>query len=119
MRSVLAWNGFNTEIGGVDNVNASRFLLGRRSAGLLRIPYVFAGSQCLQGLECSSSPTSGTVFSLVKGQFSFFLLTKLDFIEVLRVEMLHASGDARCTRGRPDALDRDQSPRDVAGGGCA
>lgn len=48
MRSVLAWNGFNTEIGGVDNVNASRFLLGRRSAGLLRIPYVFAGSQCLQ-----------------------------------------------------------------------
>jgi hypothetical protein len=70
MKSVLAWNGFNTEIGGVDNVNASRFLLGRSSAELLRIPDVFAGSQCLQGLECSSSPTSGTQTPSSEGVFA-------------------------------------------------
>jgi hypothetical protein len=36
--------------------------LGRTSAGLGRIGYVSAGSQCFQGLEAGSSPTSGTVF---------------------------------------------------------
>ncbi|CAH0139561.1 hypothetical protein SRABI26_00439 [Arthrobacter sp. Bi26] len=34
----------------------------RTGAGLARIPHVSAGAQCLQGLECSSSPTSGTCF---------------------------------------------------------
>ena len=34
------------------------------------IPYVSAGSQCLRGRECSSSPTSGTTFSLVRGEFA-------------------------------------------------
>lgn len=77
MRSVRAPNGFNSQIGGVDNVNASRLLLGRRSAGLLRIPHVFAGSQCLQGLECGSSPTSGTTSSLVRGDFALTCVQSL------------------------------------------
>jgi hypothetical protein len=41
--------------------------LGRTSVGLARIRYVFGSSQCLQGRECGSSPTSGTVFSLFRG----------------------------------------------------
>jgi hypothetical protein len=53
--------------GGVDNVNRFGPGLGRTSAGLARIAYVFWSSQCLQGLECGSSPTSGTVFSLFRG----------------------------------------------------
>jgi hypothetical protein len=44
----------------VHNVHTSGFGLSRTSAGLARIPHVFRSSQCLQGLECSSSPTSGT-----------------------------------------------------------
>jgi hypothetical protein len=36
--------------------------LGRTWAELGRIRYVFWSSQCLQGLECGSSPTSGTCF---------------------------------------------------------
>jgi len=35
---------------------------GRTSTGLVRIGYVSAGAQCLQGRGCSSSPTSGTCF---------------------------------------------------------
>jgi len=35
---------------------------GRTGFGSARIPYVFAGARCSQGLECSSSPTSGTCF---------------------------------------------------------
>lgn len=46
------------------------FGLRRTSAGLARIPHVFAGSQCFQGLEYSSTPTSGTVFQQVRGLFS-------------------------------------------------
>jgi hypothetical protein len=52
---------------GVDNVHTFRFGSGRTGAGLGRIAYVFGSSQCLQGLECGSSPTSGTVFSLFSG----------------------------------------------------
>ena len=55
--------------GRVDNVNTFGFGLGRRSAGLGRIRYVFWSSLCLQGLECGSSPTSGTVDPLVRGVF--------------------------------------------------
>ena len=43
--------------------------LARTVSERARIPHVFAGSPCLQGLECSSSPTSGTTFSLVRGDF--------------------------------------------------
>ena len=46
--------------GGVHNVHTFVFELGRTSAGLGRIGYVFWSSQCFQGLECSSSPTLGT-----------------------------------------------------------
>jgi hypothetical protein len=49
-------------IGGVDSVHTFGFGLGRTSVGSGRIPHVSAGAQCLQGLECSSSPTSGTCF---------------------------------------------------------
>jgi hypothetical protein len=52
---------------GVDNVNRLGLGLGRTSAGLARMRYVFGSSQCLQGLECGSSPTSGTVFPQVRG----------------------------------------------------
>jgi hypothetical protein len=43
--------------------------LGRTGAGSGRTPHVSGSSQCLQGLECGSSPTSGTVFPQVRGGF--------------------------------------------------
>ena len=46
--------------GRVDNVHTLGFGSGRTWVGSGRIPHVSAGGQCLQGLECSSSPTSGT-----------------------------------------------------------
>jgi hypothetical protein len=55
------------QVRGVDTVNTFDFRPGRTSVGSRRIQHVFAGSQCLQGEECSSSPTSGTVFSQVRG----------------------------------------------------
>ena len=48
--------------GAVDNVNRFDLGSGRISAGLARIRHVFWTFQCLQGLECGSSPTSGTCF---------------------------------------------------------
>lgn len=54
----------------VDNVNRIGAGLGDISVGLTRIRDVFWNSQCLQGLECDSSPTSGTTFSLVRGDFA-------------------------------------------------
>jgi hypothetical protein len=66
-------------IGGVDRVHTFAFGLGRTSVGSGRIPHVSAGAQCLQGLECSSSPTSGTVFPQVRG-----------FLVFLRVDTVHA-----------------------------
>jgi hypothetical protein len=47
---------------GVHNVHTLGFGSGRTSAGLARTGYVFGSSQCLQGLESGSSPTSGTCF---------------------------------------------------------
>jgi hypothetical protein len=43
-------------------VHTSGFGPGRSGAGLARLPHVSGTSQCLQGRECSSSPTSGTCF---------------------------------------------------------
>jgi hypothetical protein len=54
----------------VDNVHTFGFRLGRTSAGLARIAYVFWTSQSLQGLECGSSPTSGAASPLVRGGFA-------------------------------------------------
>ena len=48
--------------GSVYKVHTLGFGLGRTGAGSGRIPYVSGGGQCLRGLECSSSPTSGTCF---------------------------------------------------------
>jgi hypothetical protein len=45
---------------GVHNVHTLGFGSGRTGGGLGRIADVFGSSPCLQGLECSSSPTSGT-----------------------------------------------------------
>ena len=61
----------------VDIVHAFRFGSGRTSAGLGRIRYVFVfgSSQWLQGLECGSSPTSGTADPLVGGDFCFNVYT--------------------------------------------
>ena len=61
----------------VDNVNSSGFGLGRTSVGLARIAYVFWTSHCLQGLECGSSPTSGTVDPLVRGVFALTCVQSL------------------------------------------
>ena len=44
----------------VDNVHTLGFGPGRTGCELGRIGYVSGSSQCSQGLECSSSPTSGT-----------------------------------------------------------
>ena len=62
---------------GVYNVHTFRFGSGRISAGLARIAYVFWTSQCLQGLECGSSPTSGTVDPLVRGVFALTCVQSL------------------------------------------
>lgn len=59
-------------IWGVDSVHTFGFGLGCTSVGSGRIPHVSAGAQCLQGLECGSSPTSGTVFPQVRGSWCFF-----------------------------------------------
>jgi hypothetical protein len=59
--------------GGVDTVNRFGGGLGRVSAGLARIAYVFWSSPCLQGLEYGSSPTSGTVFPQVSAFFGVSL----------------------------------------------
>ena len=53
--------------GSVYKVHTSCFGSGRMWVGPARIPHVSGGVQCLQGRECSSSPTSGTVFSLFRG----------------------------------------------------
>jgi hypothetical protein len=61
---------------GVDSVHTFRLGVPRTVIGLLRIPHVFARSQCFQGRECSSSPTLGTVFSQVKGLLDDCVCTK-------------------------------------------
>jgi hypothetical protein len=61
----------------VDSVNTFRVVLPRKSIELARIPYVFTGSQCFQGLECSSSPTSGTGYPLVRGLFALTYVQSL------------------------------------------
>jgi hypothetical protein len=62
--------------------------VGRTSAGLARIAYVFLISQYLQGWECSSSPTSGAMFPQVGG-----------FVASKCVQNLTYSA-ARCSGGR-------------------
>jgi hypothetical protein len=54
---------------GVDNVHILRFGSGRTAGGLGRIAYVFWSSQCLQGPESGSSPTSGTRYPLSQARF--------------------------------------------------
>ena len=61
--------------GGVHNVHTFGFGLGRMLVGSGRFPHVSGGVQCLQGRECSSSPTSGTAFPLVRGGFCFNVCT--------------------------------------------
>jgi hypothetical protein len=46
-------------------------------SGLGRIPYVAAGSQRSQGLEYGSSPTSGTAYPLVRGDFALTCVQSL------------------------------------------
>ena len=46
---------------------SDRVVLGPDRAGFRMFPWE---SQCLQGLECSSSPTSGTAYPLVRGVFA-------------------------------------------------
>ena len=46
----------------VDNVHTFQLGLPRTTAGLARIPHVSEGSQCFQGSESRSSPTSGTAY---------------------------------------------------------
>ena len=55
----------------MDNVHTFRLGPSLTSLGLLQSPHVSAGSQCLQGLEDGSSPTSGTADPLVGGAFCF------------------------------------------------
>ena len=70
--------------GGVDNVNGFGLGLGRISAGLARIAYVFKSSQCFQGPECGSSPTSGTAFPLVRGVFALTCVQSLTSVSDAR-----------------------------------
>jgi hypothetical protein len=59
---------------GVHNVHTLGFGLGRTGAGLGRIAEVFGGVVETQGLEPGLSPTSGTVFSLLRGLFGAFFV---------------------------------------------
>ena len=52
---------------GVHNVHTRGFGFGCTGAGPGRIGYVFGGVAVFQGLAPGSSPTSGTVFSLLRG----------------------------------------------------
>ena len=70
-------NALTWPIWGVYNVHTLGFGLGRTGAGLGRIPHVFGSSQCLQGRECSSSPTSGTAYPLVRGVFALTCVQSL------------------------------------------
>ena len=54
----------------VVNVHTFRSGLARTTAGLARIPHVSDTSQCYEGLESRSSPTSGTAYPLVRGGFA-------------------------------------------------
>jgi hypothetical protein len=54
----------------VDSVHTFASGLARTAAGRGHIPHVSATLRCLQGLECSSSPTSGTAYPLVRGVFA-------------------------------------------------
>ncbi len=65
------------QVGGVDTVHTFGFRPGSRWVGSGRIPHVSAASQCLQARECSSSPTSGTTFSLVRGDFALTCVQSL------------------------------------------
>jgi hypothetical protein len=65
------------EFGGVHIVHTLGGGSGRTSAGLARIGYVFRSSQSLQGLECGSSPTSGTRDQLVRGDFALTCVQSL------------------------------------------
>jgi hypothetical protein len=56
---LLDWSA-QRRIWGVHIVHTLAVGLGRTGVGLGRIPHVSGGVQRLQGLECSSSPTSGT-----------------------------------------------------------
>ena len=58
--------------GGVHNVHTLGFGSGRTGAGLDRTAEVCGGMAEIQGLEPGSSPTSGTVFSLLRGLFGVF-----------------------------------------------
>jgi hypothetical protein len=61
----------------VDIVHSLGLGSGNTVLGLLRIPHVSGSSQYFQGQECSSSPTSGTVFSLVRGEFALTCVQNL------------------------------------------
>lgn len=71
----LCRNPWSWPIWGVYSVHTSGIGSVRISAGSGRIPHVSGGVQCLRGRECSSSPTSGTVFPQVKGLFLLWVLT--------------------------------------------
>lgn len=58
---------------GVYIVHTLGFGLEGIGLGWRGIPHVSAGSPCFQGLECSSSPTSGTAYPLVRVRGAFAL----------------------------------------------
>jgi hypothetical protein len=58
--AVVGWNAQEREFGSVHIVHTFGVGLGRTGVGSGRIPHVSGGVQCLRGLECGSSPTSGT-----------------------------------------------------------
>lgn len=54
----------------VHTVHAFRVGLARTAAGVARIPHVLESSQCFQGPEFRSSPTSGTAYPSSEGVFA-------------------------------------------------
>ncbi len=69
-RSRQTWPKIRAEKRGVHNVHTLVVGLGRTGAGRGRFGEVFGRGQCLQGGKAGSSPTSGTVFPLVRGCFA-------------------------------------------------
>jgi hypothetical protein len=82
----------------------------------------FAGASCLQGRECSSSPTSGTVFPQVKGLFPLWLLTKPPKVLTAAYRLLCGQHSQTHQKGRYSVLHGvlagPEEPRAAGPDGC-
>ena len=72
--AACGWKLWKFDCGCVDIVHTFAVGLGRMRLGSDRTPHVSAGSHCLQGLECRSSPPRARI-PPVRGGFAFNVCT--------------------------------------------